>query len=130
MPQFYQVFSTTLKVLLSLFLICVGLSAIFVLLSIVGERSRHRYEHRQDTFAQCLTDRKVKMYGAYWDPHTDDQMKLFGASFAHVNYIECSIPGQRGLQPECLKAGVKQISFEEGEEDGTGWGTSSFISLS
>jgi hypothetical protein len=78
----------------------------------------YRRSHRYDSFAQCLTDRKVKMYGLYWCPHCADQEQLFGASFAHVNYVECGLPGRRGEQPQCLEAGVKQFptwEFADGE---------------
>ena len=30
-----------------------------------------------DSFAQCLTDDGVKMYGAWWCPHCQSQKKLF-----------------------------------------------------
>jgi len=30
-----------------------------------------------DEFAQCLTDKGVKMYGAYWCPHCQAQKALF-----------------------------------------------------
>ena len=35
----------------------------------LGERTQHKY----DAFARCLSDRGVKMYGAWWCPHCKEQ---------------------------------------------------------
>lgn len=43
-----------------------------------------------DNFAQCLTDKKLTMYGAYWCSHCQAQKKLFGESFKNVSYVECT----------------------------------------
>src|SRR3989344_2842937 len=45
---------------------------------------------KHDDFAQCLTDRGVIMYGAYWCPHCQNEKKAFGDSFRFVNYVECT----------------------------------------
>lgn len=42
-----------------------------------------------DEFANCLTDKGVKMYGADWCPHCQNQKKIFGSSFDKVSYIQC-----------------------------------------
>jgi hypothetical protein len=60
-----------------------------------------------DALAQCLTEKGVKMYGAYWCPHCQDQKKMFGNSWQYITYIECSLPGGRGQTQECTDAGVK-----------------------
>lgn len=59
-----------------------------------------------DDFAKCLTDNGVKMYGAYWCPHCNNQKELFGNSFKHVTYIECAIQGSNDQTAECKAAGV------------------------
>lgn len=43
-----------------------------------------------DTFAQCLSEKQVVMYGAYWCPHCQQQKKLFGQSFRYIKYVECT----------------------------------------
>jgi hypothetical protein len=69
-----------------------------------------RRAHRYDAFARCLTEKGVKMYGAYWCPHCADQKKLFDASFQYVPYIECGIPGNTSkTQPVCTDAGIKHF---------------------
>jgi glutaredoxin len=42
-----------------------------------------------DSFAQCLTEKEIKMYGTEWCPHCKDQKGLFGNSFDYVDYIDC-----------------------------------------
>ncbi len=63
----------------------------------------HRNEHQHDAFARCLNDRGVKMYGAYWCPHCQDQKGKFGASFKKVNYIECGVEGDAHAQSQVCK---------------------------
>lgn len=54
-------------------------------------------------FAQCLTDKGVKLYGAYWCPHCADQKKLFGKKgFEKIAYIECD-PRAKDANPELCK---------------------------
>jgi hypothetical protein len=68
----------------------------------------HRNEHKYDGFAHCLGDRGVKMYGAYWCPHCQDQKKKFGASFESVPYVECGVQGDTHAQSQaCKDADVK-----------------------
>lgn len=43
-----------------------------------------------DKFAQCLTDKKIIMYGAYWCPHCQAQKKLLGDS-PYIPYVECTV---------------------------------------
>ena len=58
--------------------------------------------NQYDNFAKCLTEKGVKMYGAYWCPHCADQKRLFGNSFQYVIYVECAIPGDNSKQtPIC-----------------------------
>ena len=54
-----------------------------------------------DSFASCLADKKVTMYGAEWCPHCQNQKKLFGDSFRLVPYVEC--PDNPSL---CLAKGI------------------------
>lgn len=42
-----------------------------------------------DSFAQCLTNNKVVMYGTEWCPHCQAQKKLLGKSFEYINYVDC-----------------------------------------
>ena len=67
----------------------------------------NRIQHKHDAFARCLTERGVKMYGAWWCPHCVEQKEKFGASFEYVPYVECGIKGQtHGQSPVCKDANV------------------------
>jgi hypothetical protein len=67
----------------------------------------NRTQHRNDDFARCLKDRGVKMYGAWWCPHCQEQKDKFKASFEYVPYIECGIKGDvKGKNPVCKQDGI------------------------
>jgi hypothetical protein len=67
----------------------------------------HRAQHKHDAFARCLTERGVKMYGAWWCPHCIEQKEKFDASFEYVPYVECGIKGNmHGQSQACKDAGV------------------------
>jgi hypothetical protein len=69
---------------------------------------RNRTQHKHDGFARCLTERGVKMYGAYWCPHCVEQKEKFGASFEYAPYVECGIKGDlHGVSQVCKEAGIK-----------------------
>jgi hypothetical protein len=57
-------------------------------------------------FAKCLSDKGLKMYGAYWCPHCKEQKEMFGDAWQHVVYVECSLPGGKGQTEECKNAGI------------------------
>lgn len=46
-------------------------------------------ESNLDKFAKCLTNANLTMYGTSWCSHCQNQKKLFGKSFQHINYIDC-----------------------------------------
>ncbi len=70
---------------------------------------RQRQTSRLDAFAQCLTAKQAKMYGAFWCPHCEDQKEKFGSSFQYAPYVECGIKGSKGIEPVCTQAGIKQF---------------------
>ena len=82
--------------------------------------AKHRRDHRYDAFAQCLTAKKATMYGLYWCEHCADQKDMFGASFQYVTYVECGVPGRRGVEQQvCIDAGAKRFptwQFSSGEK--------------
>ena len=54
-----------------------------------------------DTFAQCLTEKGLTMYGTEWCTHCKDQKAMFGNSFRYIDYVDCDENKQ-----ECLDNGV------------------------
>ncbi len=80
--------------------------AAFLLVGMIAYRQRHKY----DKFAQCLKDRQVLMYGAYWCPHCVEQKEKFGPSFKYAPYVECGVPGNtRAESQACKDAGIKHF---------------------
>jgi hypothetical protein len=68
----------------------------------------NRTQHRNDAFARCLTQRGVKMYGAWWCPHCQEQKERFGASFEYAPYVECGIKGDlHGTAQVCKDQDIK-----------------------
>src|SRR3989344_2533647 len=58
-----------------------------------------------DSFAQCLSDKDVKFYGAFWCPHCAHQKELFEHS-ENLPYTECSLPDQSGQTEVCIAANI------------------------
>ncbi len=76
----------------------------------VGGYFYHRSQHKYDAFARCLSDRGVKMYGAWWCPHCAEQKEEFGASREYLPYIECGVKGDlKGKNPVCVDAGISRF---------------------
>lgn len=68
----------------------------------------HRSQHKYDAFAQCLGARGVKMYGAYWCPHCQEQKEKFDASFSYAPYVECGVKGDTHASAQvCKDEGIK-----------------------
>jgi hypothetical protein len=68
---------------------------------------RHRQSSRLDAFAQCLTSKGAKMYGAFWCPHCADQKERFGSAFRYAPYVECGVKGSRTPAQACVDANIK-----------------------
>lgn len=80
------------------------IAAAFGLAFYLGNRNQHRH----DAFARCLTQRGVKMYGAWWCTHCQEQKELFGASFEYAPYVECGIKGDlHGTAQVCKDQDIK-----------------------
>ena len=82
-------------------------AAIIVVILIIVVIKQNSGPSKYDSFAQCLTDQSVKMYGAWWCPHCQNQKKLFEGAFEKVAYIECSLPGSKAMSQECKDAGIE-----------------------
>jgi len=80
-----------LVIILILFVVLYGYK------SITGRDIQGQY----DEFANYLTKQGVKMYGAEWCSHCQNQKKLFGNSFQYIDYIDCD-----KNKNECSIAGV------------------------
>lgn len=73
-------------------------------LSLVSDASAAKY----DSLAKCLAEKGVKMYGAFWCGHCQNQKKAFGSAFQHVDYTECTVDGkQNSFAQVCQDAGIE-----------------------
>ena len=79
------------------------IALIIIILFIYFNRTPKEY----DEFARCLTSKDVKMYGASWCSHCQNQKNTFGKSWDYINYVECSLPDGNGQTAECQAAGIK-----------------------
>ncbi|MDP3729457.1 MAG: hypothetical protein Q8R26_01725 [bacterium] len=59
-----------------------------------------------DTFAQCLSEKGVMFYGAFWCPHCQEQKRLFGKSQKLLPYTECSTPDGKGQLQVCVTGNI------------------------
>ncbi len=60
-----------------------------------------------DAFAQCISQKGAKFYGASWCSRCQDQKKLFGKSVKLLPYVECSTPDGQSQLPVCNNAQVE-----------------------
>ena len=61
-----------------------------------------------DKLAQCLTQKGVKFYGAWWCPHCAEEKRILGSSLKEINYIECGLPdNQQGQTQVCQDAKIE-----------------------
>ena len=61
-------------------------------------------------FAQCLTEKGAKMYGAFWCPACKTQKETIGISVfdERINYIECSLPDRSAQTQICVQQGIER----------------------
>lgn len=59
-----------------------------------------------DGFAQCLKERGVIFYGAFWCPHCANTKAMFGSSAKLLPYVECSTPDGQGQLEICKEKKV------------------------
>lgn len=84
-----------------------GAAALIILILIIAIVQQKSDPSPYDSFAQCLTDKGVKMYGAWWCPHCVNQKKMFDGAFDKISYTECSAPGSRVMNQTCKNAGIE-----------------------
>jgi hypothetical protein len=121
--------STIVKISRNLLIIAAAV-VIFLILALFLSRSADgKGPENLDAFAQCLGDSGAKMYGASWCSHCNDQKDMFGDSWEHVDYVECSGP-LGGQAAECVQAGIEGYPTWEFPDGGKKAGTLTFEQLS
>jgi hypothetical protein len=81
-------------------LVIIGVVAVF---AYVRHAEKPQGPDNRPALAECLTQKGVKMYGAYWCPHCAAQKKDFGSAFEKVTYVECAVPGDPQAQTQACK---------------------------
>lgn len=82
-------------------------SGVALLLIAAGVAYYYTSPGTYDSFAQCLSEKDVVMYGAFWCPHCKNQKTDFGKSFKYITYIECAEPSNPNVQTQaCKDAGI------------------------
>lgn len=66
-----------------------------------------------DGFAQCLADKHVVFYGAFWCPHCQAQKAMFGNSARLLPYVECSTPDGKGQKQICKEKDIQSYPVWE-----------------
>ena len=56
--------------------------------------------------AQCLKDKGVVFYGAFWCPHCKKQKELFSEASPALPYVECSTPDGNDQTQICKDKGI------------------------
>ena len=95
-------------------LLIIGFVTLTVLAVAWAIRSPQPANASYDTFAKCLAEKNVIMYGAVWCPACQKQKKEFGGSFKYVPYVECPDDPQK-----CIAQGVEAYptwEFPSGEK--------------
>lgn len=60
-----------------------------------------------ENFAQCLTQKGIKLYGSSRDALSQEQRAMFGKAINYLTYIECIEPESKELLFECQVEGIK-----------------------
>ena len=69
--------------------------------------------------AQCLKDKGVIFYGAFWCPHCKKQKELFSDASPALPYVECSTPDGNDQTQICKDKGIHSYptwKFSDGGE--------------
>lgn len=63
---------------------------VFLFLILDWKSGKNFNNNKIESFAKCLTDKKITMYGAEWCSHCQEEKTNFGEAFKYVLYVECS----------------------------------------
>ncbi|NBV77308.1 hypothetical protein EBR66_04055 [bacterium] len=81
--------------------------------------NNHTGSNKLDGFAQCLKDKGVVFYGAFWCAHCQKTKAMFSRSAALLPYVECSTQNAQDQTPICKEKGIKSYptwKFPDGSE--------------
>lgn len=87
--------------------------AILILVLFLSACSSAGYpKEKVDSLANCLAEKGVKEYGAFWCPNCANQKKLFGSSYQIIYdknvYVECDPRGDNEQSELCLEKKIEK----------------------
>ena len=88
-----------------LIIFSISILSIFVLAVLFLPKNTERTD--LDQFAQCLTSKNAKFYGAFWCPHCQEQKQLFGTAKKYLPYVECSSADGKSQLQVCTDAKIE-----------------------
>lgn len=60
-----------------------------------------------EEFAKCLTEKDVKMYGAFWCSYCNSQKEMFGDAVEYIQYVECDQNDENAKISECVEQEIE-----------------------
>lgn len=96
----------TLKIIALTLVIIVALIIFISAIAGIGIFKKNPVTKNLDSFAQCLSEKNVTMYGAYWCPHCLNEKALFGDSWKYMQYVECDPNGPNNNAQLCTDLGI------------------------
>ncbi|MEK6933181.1 MAG: thioredoxin family protein [Nanoarchaeota archaeon] len=95
---------------------------LIMILMIAGCSPIKHTKESLDSLSNCLADKNVKEYGAFWCPNCAKQQKMFGSSYDTIKerqvYVECDPRGENPQPELCLEKNV--LKYPDWEfSDGT-----------
>ncbi len=95
---------------------------IITLFLIAGCSSVKYTKNSLDKLANCLAEKNVREYGAFWCPNCAKQQKMFGSSYEILAekgvYVECDARGKNPQSQLCMDKNVQKYpdwEFPDGE---------------
>ena len=61
---------------------------------------------KYDAFVNCIKEKGVVFYGAFWCPHCQKNKDMFGTSKDLLPYVECSTEDGQGQTQACKDEGI------------------------
>ena len=85
---------------------------IIALFLVAGCSSSAYPKEKLEALANCLADKGVKEYGAFWCPNCANQKKLFGESYSIIMsrqvYVECDPRGDNEQSELCIEKKIEK----------------------
>lgn len=83
------------------------LVGIFLVIVLAGCTQSSVPPGKYNAFAQCLTEKGVVEYGAFWCQHCAKVKANFGDAFQYVNYVECDPKGTNAQPQLCIEKNIE-----------------------